>query len=324
MKNNSTSSKYSRQDNDNFLIASVCSIAMHLLLFYFLLFGLPAFLSTPIQEEQIIAFEMLPISPVANIPLQQKKVEKPVESENAKKVLKTKAEPVEQEIPKEKPVEKEPLKEEKPELKEEPKDSEAEVIKVEKKKPEEKPKEEKKKEPEQPKPKEKAKPPEDKKLPKPKDKKKKPVMDNNDIDALLKNLEKTSEGASDKSDKRSQKQGEAKQTSKGKYNEDKQLSIDLQNVIRHQLQKFWSPPIGSQNIENSTISASLKLDQNGNVLEVRIVSKSCPDILNSTCQALAESVERAILQASPLQNLPLEHYADWQEFNVDFSPKDLY
>lgn len=306
-----------KNNNDNFLIALACSIALHLAILYIFLFGLPAWFYPSTPEEQVITFEMLPISSIANIPNQQKQIEKPVEREEAKKVQQAKLEPAEEKkiIEKTQEEEKPKPEPEKPKPAEQPKEQEAEVVKIEKK-TEPKPI----KEVETPKPikaKEEPKKPE-----KPKEKKKK-ILDNNDLDSLLKNLEKSSEGKSDKSDKRSQKQGNAERLSKGSYNENQQLSNNIQNIIRQQLQKFWSPPIGSQNLENATISVHLILDKNGNVLEVLIIGKHCQGILESTCQALAESVERAIWQASPIQNLPVEFYNMWKEIKSNFSPKDL-
>lgn len=347
MKNNSES------DNDNFLIALACSIALHLLLLYLFVFGLPSlFYKQPI-EEQVISFEMLPVSAVANIPTKQKQIDKATEAENAKKVLQAKSEEKKevQEQPKP-PVEEQPKTEEskekiaetpkKPEPKqpepEKAENKEAEIVKIEKKK-EEKPKEDKPKEEEKKTAEQVAKKPEKpknddlKKLekelekavqdkPKPAEKKKK-IASNSEMDSLLKNLERASEGTSDKSDKKSQKQGNANTTSKGNFNEDMEISTNIQNIIRQQLQKFWSPPVGSQNLENATVSVLIILDKEGNVIEVKVLSKICPGILDSTCQALAESVERAILQASPIQNLPAQYHDIWKEIKSNFSPKDL-
>ncbi|HJD60937.1 MAG TPA: energy transducer TonB, partial [Rickettsia endosymbiont of Columbicola hoogstraali] len=148
MKSNDTNNK------DNFTVFLSCSIALHLLLLYFFLFGMPS-LFEKLPEEQTITFEMLPISEKANIITQTKQKEAPIENEDAKKLEQTKPkEEKPKDLPKEekakepesKPVEEKPkIEEKKPIEKEKPEEvKEAPPEKKEEIK-EEKPKEEEKK-----------------------------------------------------------------------------------------------------------------------------------------------------------------------------------
>jgi flagellar biosynthesis GTPase FlhF len=293
-----------KNNNDNFFIFLACSIALHLLVIYFFLVGLPSFFNK-LPEEQIITFEMLQVSTVANVPNQTKKDEKPIENEEAKKVQQTKTEPIEEqkitdkaEKPKEKeaPVQKEAInikKKEEPEIKKEPEK------KIEDTKPKVLEKDDKK----------------------PKDKKKKPV--NTDLDSLLKNLEAASEGTNAKLNKRKSAQGNTDKESKGPFNEDLPLSITEIALIKGQIEKHWNIPVGAENIDQAKIILYIAFHEDGSVKQVQIKDKACPSLSPSICQALADSAVRAVWQASPIENLSKERYSSWKEFNLGFDPSKM-
>jgi outer membrane biosynthesis protein TonB len=310
------------KSNDNFLIALSCSIAIHLLVAYVFIFGLPFFF-TPLPMEEVITFEMLPVSAISNVP--NKKIQKESETniEEAKKVEKSKAD----EKPIEKPKEPEP---EKP--KEEAKKPDAEIVEKKKEEPKklEKPKEEPKKpdaemvEKKKEEPKKPEKPKEEPKKPEPKKEVKKKQITNNELDSLLKNLEKESEGTKDKSNKKATDTGEANdKLSKGPYNEDLPLSISDRALVVNQVAKHWDIPIGSENIDKVRVILYILLDKDGSVLEVSIKEKICGEASNTSCHLVAESAVRAVKQASPIQGLPIERYDSWKEFNFLFDPSKM-
>lgn len=289
------------KNNDNLYLCLSLSIALHLLAIYIFLFGLPPFSKNSMQDiEDVITFEMLPVAAISNLPTKQKQLEKAVEQEQAKNVKQSKPEPAKevQEEPKPKEIEK----------KEEPKPDAEDIVKE--KEPTKKPESEKKKK-------------EEAKEPKKKEPKKK-LPTNNDLDSLLKNLEQSSQGADAKSNKRALSQeNNVTKESKGPFNAMLALSISEQNLIKQQIQRNWNIPLAVQNIDEVAVTLHIELNKDGTVTGAKIVDKICPNIPASVCQALANSAERAVWQASPIQNLIPENYNKWKEFNLNFYPKDF-
>ncbi len=306
-----------KDNNDNFFIFLACSIALHLLVGYFVLVGLPSF-SHKLPEEQIITFESLPVSNISNVPNQQKHKEKTIENAEAKKVQQSKIENTEEskaETPKQQKIEEKAI-EKKQEATDNQPSKEAiniakkEMPKVQKESP---PKKDEKKE---------DKPTNPIKTDKAAKNKKKPVI--NDLDSLLKNLEQASEGNNNKSDKHSQKQGSHEQDSKGNYNEELPLSISEKALIKKQIEDSWrNIPIGAQDIEKAKILVYITLEQDGSVKQVKISETICSNVSASICQALADSALRAVKQASPLKGLDVERYQVWKEFQFLFDPSEI-
>lgn len=276
------------KNNNIFSISFICSVVLHLLIIYFFLFGLPSlFKKSP--EEQVIVFEMLPISNQSNVPNKTKQPEKAIENQDTKKVEQSKPDDTEEKSPLEKPLEK--LLEEK-----KPVDT---------------------------KPIEKKKPVEEKKLvetKKPLEKKKK-IPNKSDLDSLLKNLEQSSEGSSAKSNKQARsKENKETQESKGPYDDTLTLSISEISLIKQQIERVWSKPIGIQNLEQLRVTLYIALNQDGSVKEVKVKETICPNITKIACDALSDSAMRAVWQASPINNLAPQRYNSWKEFNFLFDP----
>ncbi|WP_425361160.1 energy transducer TonB [Candidatus Tisiphia endosymbiont of Stenodema calcarata] len=302
MKNNNI-------NNNIFSISFICSVVLHLLIIYFFLFGLPSlFKKSP--EEQVIVFEMLPINSKSNVPNKIKQSEKAIENQDTKKVEQSKPDDTEEKKPLEKPLEKllEKLLEEKKPLEDKLPIEEKKVI--DKKPVETKPIEEKK-------PIEDKKPVETKK---PLEKKKK-IPNKSDLDSLLKNLEQSSEGSSAKSNKQARsKENKETQESKGPYDETLPLSISEISLIKQQIERVWSKPIGIQNLEQLRVTLYIALNQDGSVKEVKVKETICPNITKIACDALSDSAMRAVWQASPINNLDPKRYNSWKEFNFLFDP----
>ncbi|WP_375331152.1 energy transducer TonB [Candidatus Tisiphia endosymbiont of Oplodontha viridula] len=289
MKNNNI-------NNNIFSISFICSAVLHLLIIYFFLFGLPSlFKKSP--EEQVIVFEMLPINSKSNVPNKIKQSEKAIENQDTKKVEQSKPNDTEEQ----KPLEK--LLEEKKPLEDKLSIEEKKVIDT-------KPIEEKK-------PIEDKKPVETKK---PLEKKKK-IPNKSDLDSLLKNLEQSSEGSSAKSNKQARsKENKETQESKGPYDETLPLSISEISLIKQQIERVWSKPIGIQNLEQLRVTLYIALNQDGSVKEVKVKETICPNITKIACDALSDSAMRAVWQASPINNLDPKRYNSWKEFNFLFDP----
>ncbi|MGI4753193.1 MAG: hypothetical protein ACRYE8_05670 [Janthinobacterium lividum] len=316
MKSNDTNNK------DNFTVFLSCSIALHLLLLYFFLFGMPS-LFEKLPQEQTITFEMLPANDKPNIITQTKQKEAPIENEDAKKSEQTKPkEEKPKDLPKEekakepetKPVEEKPkIEENKPIIEPKPEENlpdKKEEIKEEKPKEEEKKTEEKK---------------EEKKLiEKPKEKKKQESK-TDELDSLLKNLEQSSEGDNVKSNK--QKRSEKvdnKKEAKGVYTEGLPLSDSESSLIKRQIERHWNNiPAGARGNNKVKIIISIILDKAGNVEQAKVKEKICPGIPNSVCEALADSAVRAVWKASPIENLDPARFNHWKEINFNFDPSRL-
>ena len=317
-----------KNNNDTFSVSLICSIAIHVLVIYFFVFGLPA-LFEKLPEEQVIVFEMLPVSEKSNVPTKIKQSEKAIENDEAKKVEQSKPK-TEEEV---KPVEKEELvvKEETPA--EEPKPAPPPKVVEEKAPlpPEPKiapPKESIK---EQPQPK-KVEPkkeviPEKKKEASPPKKpaeKKKKVANKNDLDALLKNLEQSSEGTNAKSSKHARsKESNELQESKGPYDDRLSLSVSERSLIERQMTEHWNIPAGAQNLDQAQVILYIAFNQDGSVKDVSIVDTICLNVSASICSALSDSALRAVKQASPFQGLDPARYQVWKEFNFVFNPKNF-
>jgi outer membrane biosynthesis protein TonB len=279
-----------------FWVYVAISLALHLATFLLFSFGLPFFHKRE-PEEQIVTFEIVPVDSISNIKTQKVQKEEEVKEEQAKKVVKSKSE----EVPSK------PVEEKKPEEK-----KEAVPIKEKKeeKKKEEKPKEEK--------PKPKKTEPDKKKAPP-----KKKAATKSDMDALLKTLEKESEGKEDKARKRAvTEKSDAIEDAIGKFNEDKPLSLSEKDSIKQQIQDKWNVPIGVQNANDILVTVYISLKPDGAVQQVKLLEVTCQTGFDVVCKAAGDSAVRAIWQASPLSNLSPARYDIWKEFNISFDPKD--
>ncbi|MDR0329336.1 MAG: energy transducer TonB [Rickettsia sp.] len=269
-------------------ISIICSVVLHLLIIYFFLFGLPS-LFKKFPEEQVIVFEMLPINNKSNVPNKIKQSEKAIENQDTKKVEQSKPDDTEEKKFLEKPLEK---------LLEEKKPLEDKLPIEEKKVIDKKPVETKE----------------------PLEKKKK-IPNKSDLDSLLKNLEQSSEGSNAKSNKQARyKENKETQESKGPYDDTLPLSISEISLIKQQIERVWSKPIGIQNLEQLRVTLYIALNQDGSVKEVKVKETICPNITKIACDALSDSAMRAVWQASPINNLDPQRYNSWKEFNFLFDP----
>ncbi len=154
--------------------------------------------------------------------------------------------------------------------------------------------------------------------------KKKKLPTDKEIDALLKTLEKASEGNETKSAKRAMSaKSDAKEESMGQYNEDKPLSISEEQAIRQQIERNWNVPSGVQNAGDMVITLYIALKIDGTVEQVKLVDSQCPAGMETVCRAATDSAIRAVRQASPLQNLSGVRYDFWKEIQLSFDPRDV-
>lgn len=267
------------------------SAIMHVVLFLFVVFGLPSlFDRTRDLEEQAITAEILPISTVSNV--------RPSAQPKPEEQQPTPPKPVSQPKPaKPTPPPPKPVEVQKPEPKAEPLPKPKEKPKAQ-----EKPKEE---------PKEKPKAQE-----KPKEKPKEAPT----LDQILKDIKA-------KADQQQPKQAQAVENpsdkpAKGPFNPTMPLSLSEKDAIRQQIQRHWNIPAGAKDAMNLVVLLNIKLNRDGTVRSVDVVDKGRYGS-DSFFRAAADSAMRAVRQASPLQGLSQEKFDSWEELELNFDPKEM-
>lgn len=270
------------------------SVIFHIVVFSLFYLGLPKLRKEP--EEQIMTFEVLPVTSVSNIKTQKVQRDKAITSEKSKKLDKaSKTNPTKKPEPK-----KDIPKKDQVILKEKPKP------KPKQKKPDPKPKTPQKKDAD--KSKVKAKP-------------KKKV---NEMEKLLKTLEKESEGKEAKSRKRSiGYKSNAIEDAIGKFKESIKLSISEVQYIKQRMKDHWNVPIGVKNASEISVVLHISFEPNGEVKQVSMIDKTCPSGSEIICNAAIDSAIRAVWQASPFDQLAPTRYESWKEFHMEFTPEEF-
>ncbi|ADE29827.1 periplasmic protein TonB, links inner and outer membranes [Rickettsia prowazekii] len=320
MKNN--------QIKEHFTFFLSCSIVLHLLLFYFVLFAMPSLFNKKFPEEQIISFEILPVSDQSNIITQTKQKEDPIKHEDSKKSeqSKFKAE-ASQAVSQEKNAkareietieEKKTIKESNTkEAKETFLERKEEVAKAKLKEEWGKKQVQQVRKPEVNK--------DNKKLLEINKEVKHKKHKTDELDSLLKNLEQSSEGDNVKSNKYNRlKKVDNLKEAKGVYTDMLPLSDSETSLIKRQIERHWiNIPAGVRGNNKVKIIISITLNKAGNVDQVRVKAKICPNIQSSICEALVDNVMRAVWQASPIENLDPARFNHWKEINFIFDPSKL-
>lgn len=303
--------------NHNFRFFVIISALAHLFVAIVLILGLPSFKRLP--DEQVVTFEILPVSDFTNIKTQKVQRDKAVEAEDAKEVKRANqqsAKEVEQPNPKPENLQPEPPKLVDP-APEKPVEKQPELIKSDKAEPIKKELEPKPAVQEEAKPKPKEVKPELKKDVKKKNK-------DADIDSLLKTLEKASEGKAEKSRKEARsEQSDAEFDSKGVFDAEMPVSISEYQAIKQQIERNWNVPVGAKNANDITVTLRIALKPDGEVMKVSLVSQQCPTGSAAVCQAAVDSAIRAVHQASPFQNLSATRYNAWKEFEIVCDPSNI-
>ncbi|AAU03781.1 energy transducer TonB [Rickettsia typhi] len=320
MKNN--------QIKDHFTFFLSCSIILHLMLFYCVLFCMPSLLNKKFPEEQIISFEIFPLSDRSNIITQTKQKEDPIEHEDAKKSeqskLTTEAPQVISQEKNAKERETETIEEKSPikesntkEVKGTLLEQKGEVTQAKLNKEEGKTQGQKVRRPEVNK--------DNKKLLEIRKEVKQKKHKTDELDSLLKNLEQSSEGDNVKSNKYQRlKKVDNPKEAKGVYTDMLPLSNSETSLIKRQIERHWiNVPAGVRGNNKVKIIISITLDKAGNVEQVRVIAKICPNIQSSICEALVDNAIRAVWQASPIENLDPARFNHWKEMNFIFDPSKL-
>ncbi|AGJ02528.1 Guanosine polyphosphate pyrophosphohydrolase/synthetase [Rickettsia prowazekii str. Breinl] len=289
---------------------------------------MPSLFNKKFPEEQIISFEILPVSDQSNIITQTKQKEDPIKHEDSKKSeqSKFKAE-ASQAVSQEKNAkareietieEKKTIKESNTkEAKETFLERKEEVAKAKLKEEWGKKQVQQVRKPEVNK--------DNKKLLEINKEVKHKKHKTDELDSLLKNLEQSSEGDNVKSNKYNRlKKVDNLKEAKGVYTDMLPLSDSETSLIKRQIERHWiNIPAGVRGNNKVKIIISITLNKAGNVDQVRVKAKICPNIQSSICEALVDNVMRAVWQASPIENLDPARFNHWKEINFIFDPSKL-
>ena len=121
-----------------------------------------------------------------------------------------------------------------------------------------------------------------------------------------------------------QKQAEARpaepppETSTMSRISDQPLSSSVSAAIRRQVEDKWSLPAGAAGAGELAVEIRISLLPDGTVQRARIVDQT--RLSQAFFRTMAESARRAVLQASPLRDLPPEKYEQWREITFTFKP----
>jgi outer membrane biosynthesis protein TonB len=101
---------------------------------------------------------------------------------------------------------------------------------------------------------------------------------------------------------------------------DAQLSQSEIDALRERIRECWSPPAGVDANSNVYVTLRVLFKPDGSLSQAPVVVEGSASALGP---ALAESGKRALLQCQPFTMLKPEHYAQWKDIQVNFSPHDL-
>ncbi len=99
---------------------------------------------------------------------------------------------------------------------------------------------------------------------------------------------------------------------------DEPLSLSVSDAIRRQVEDNWNVPAGAADAGDLAVEIRIRLLPDGVVQRADIVDQA--RLSEAFYRTMAESARRAVLQASPLRDLPPEKYEQWREITFTFRP----
>tara|TARA_Y100000589_G_scaffold230861_1_gene218286 strand:- start:16 stop:795 length:780 start_codon:yes stop_codon:yes gene_type:complete len=142
------------------------------------------------------------------------------------------------------------------------------------------------------------------------------------VDNILKSIEKIKSEKNNKvaktDDLKSEKEIEENDKEKS-INLGEKLTISEKDAIRRQFYRCWIVPAGAKNIKDYKVSIRLKLNEEGEVINSKIINNS--KMNNSFFRTLAESAVRAVNHPDCKRlKVPKKKYETWKETILDFDP----
>ena len=166
-----------------------------------------------------------------------------------------------------------------------------------------------------PQPKSKPKPPEfsEKKIIKREVKKKEEIKEDR-LASILKSIENISKNNKkiDLEDKKETKNIVSKISSE-------KVTISEKDLIRRQFASCWNPPSGSKNIDKLQVLIKLTLDEEGNVLDSKLIGGG--NMNDPFYRSAAERAMRAVRHPSCKKvKVPSKKYDSWKDMTLNFDP----
>ena len=105
---------------------------------------------------------------------------------------------------------------------------------------------------------------------------------------------------------------------------DLELSSTERDAIKSQIVPCWNIPAGAKNAEELSLNLRLTMSRDGEVLRVVMDAGEKARYNKDTFfRAAVDSAIRAVRKCSPLEGLPAEKFASWQELELNFDPGAL-
>ncbi len=167
-----------------------------------------------------------------------------------------------------------------------------------------------------PEPKSKPKPPEfpEQKIEKNKIKQKEEIKEDR-LASILKSIEKINKNKK-KVDLENKKDEE--KNIESKISSEK-VSISEKDLIRRQFASCWNPPSGSKNIDKLQVLIKLILDEQGNVLDAKLIGGG--NMNDPFYRSAAERAMRAVRHPSCKKvRVPSKKYESWKNMTLNFDP----
>ena len=102
---------------------------------------------------------------------------------------------------------------------------------------------------------------------------------------------------------------------------DEPLSMTVSDSIRRQVEEKWNVPAGARDAGELDVEIYISLLPDGTVRKAEIVDRArMAQPGGEYYRSMAESARRAVLQASPLHDLPPDRYEEWREIIFRFRP----
>ena len=143
------------------------------------------------------------------------------------------------------------------------------------------------------------------------------------VDNILKSIEKIKSEKTNKQvakieDSKPDKEFDDNKKEKS-INLGEKLTISEKDAIRRQFYRCWIVPAGAKNIKDFKVSLRLKLNEEGEVINSKIINNS--KMNNTFFRTLAESAVRAVNHPDCKKlKVPKKKYETWKETILDFDP----
>jgi outer membrane biosynthesis protein TonB len=101
------------------------------------------------------------------------------------------------------------------------------------------------------------------------------------------------------------------------------LTISEEDALRRQIEQCWSPPIGARDAQSLIVEVTIDVNPDRTVINADIVDKA-RYASDSFFRAAADSAVRAVRnpKCSPLE-LPADKYDQWKRIDFTFDPRDM-